>query len=229
MRKPKDPNDPFGVMSGGAINSAVDNISFAHDIVMCSATPAATVTITSATTATTPTTTIQGITGGKPSKIPKAQAVGTKNSIHPGPENGALNSMLTHLHDPNAPGALPISAAHYPDAQKNYKDPLRELVLISEAICVNDKDTAYLTNVKSLAKEAAVLENVIEVMPEQAGLMPLSPAPLGGQAAITAEMPSTLNLFQDPKDMVDPTKEREFMKRLEALDEADSEGFDGNS
>lgn len=57
------------------------------------------------------------------------------------------------------------------NTERDYKDPLRELVLISEAICIND--TAYLTNVKSLAKEASVLEHVKEVLPEQAGQMPV--------------------------------------------------------
>lgn len=64
-----------------------------------------------------------------------------------------------------------INSLNSQTTERDYKDPLRELVLISEAICIND--TAYLTNVKSLAKEASVLEHVKEVLPEQAGQMPV--------------------------------------------------------
>lgn len=174
------------------------------------------------------------------------------------PETGAINSMLSQLHGTQSlpattqpasfngiqssataasvvtttviqPAAAAMVGLHAQESQqKDYKDPLRELVLISEAICINDKDNAYLTNVSILAKEATVLEHVKEVFPEQAGQMPLSPAPLGGQHLVLSPPPSTtLNLFQDPKDMVDPIKEKAFLKKLEALEEGDSEGFDG--
>lgn len=139
--------------------------------------------------------------------------------------------------------------------EKDYKDPLRELVLISEAICIND--TAYLTNVKSLAKEATVLEHVKEVLPEQAGQMPVpmtlyiiynisiietailftavessnfqaSPAPLRPHPiAAPTEMQNISTMFTDPKDIVDPVKEQEFMRKLQALEDTDSECFDG--
>lgn len=107
---------------------------------------------------------------------------------------------------------------------KDYKDPLRELVLISEAICTTDKqDTMFLSNVKTLAKQATTLDNVKEIQPaEQIRQEHLSPVPLKPQ-------PKTLTLFKDPKEIVDPVKEREFLKKLEALDETDSEAFDGNS
>lgn len=172
-----------------------------------------------------------------PNATPKTSATLIKNASAPNPESGAINTMLSQLH---GTGSLPASTAGHhvitgTTPGIDYKDPLRELVLISEAICIDDKDTTYLSNVKILAKEATVLEHIKEVLPEQAGLMPLSPAPLGGQhppstilAGKTAvpEVNTTLNLFQDPKDMVDPIKEREFLKKLEALDD-DSEGFDG--
>lgn len=151
----------------------------------------------------------------------------------PPPTAGAINSMLTNLHSYSLPAGGVGCVQSTLLSTTDYKDPLRELVLISEAICVNDDNVAYQTNVKSLAKEATVLEHIKEVHPEQAGLMPLSPAPLGGQyaGAAAAVLPNVdvatkLNLFQDPKDMVDPVKEREFLKKLEALDD-DSEGFDG--
>lgn len=105
---------------------------------------------------------------------------------------------------------------------KNYKDPLRELVLISETTCTTDKqDTIFLSNVKTLAKQATTLENVKEIQPsEQIRQEHLSPVPL-------KPPPKSLIMFNDPKDTVDPVKEREFLKKLEALDETDSEAFDG--
>lgn len=243
-RKPKDINDPFGAKSGGALDSAVNVMSFAHDIVMCSDPPVSTTSgLVTGTTITTTTVTTNSNKTVTVSKVPngmsthKSSATLIKNASVPNPESGAINSMLTQLH---GTGSLPASTAGQHTITGltpgiDYKDPLRELVLISEAICIDDKDTTYLSNVKILAKEATVLEHIKEVLPEQAGLMPLSPAPLGGQhppstviAGKTAvpEVTSTLNLFQDPKDMVDPIKEREFLKKLEALDD-DSEGFDG--
>lgn len=220
-------------------------MSFAHDIVMCSDPPVSTTSVlATGTTATITTTmntnsnktvTVSKVPNG--TTAPKTSATLIKNASVPNPESGAINSMLSQLHGTSS---LPASTAgQHPITGTtpgiDYKDPLRELVLISEAICIDDKDTTYLSNVKILAKEATVLEHIKEVLPEQAGLMPLSPAPLGGQHTPSAsiagktaasEVSTTLNLFQDPKDMVDPIKEREFLKKLEALDD-DSEGFDG--
>lgn len=34
-------------------------------------------------------------------------------------------------------------------------------------------------------------------------------------------------MFTDPKDIVDPIKEKEFMKKIQALEDTDSECFDG--
>lgn len=230
------------MQSGGALNSAVDGMSFAHDIVMCTEPLVSTTTVaissktTHSSTSVSIGTTVTSTATGKPAVTPIAKPPILKNASAPAPDSGAINSMLSQIHG-NGSNSLPGLGSLTPqmsqpnDAQqKDYKDPLRELVLISEAICINDKDTTYLSNVKTLAKEATVLEHIKEVLPEQAGQMPLSPAPLGGQqaAANVPEMATTLNMFQDPKDLVDPVKEREFLKKLEALDEADSEGFDGN-
>lgn len=190
---------------------------------------------TTMTTNSNKTATVSKIPNGTSASKPSASL--TKNASVPNPESGAINSMLSQLHGTSS---LPAGGQHTIAGTTlgcDYKDPLRELVLISEAICIDDKDTTYLSNVKILAKEATVLEHIKEVLPEQAGLMPLSPAPLGGQhpqstavagKVAVPEVTSTLNLFQDPKDMVDPIKEREFLKKLEALDD-DSEGFDGKS
>lgn len=40
-------------------------------------------------------------------------------------------------------------------------------------------------------------------------------------------MQNITTLFTDPKDIVDPVKEKEFMRKLQALEDTDSECFDG--
>ncbi|GAB0098795.1 Transient receptor potential cation channel subfamily V [Sergentomyia squamirostris] len=110
------------------------------------------------------------------------------------------------------------------DTHVSYKDPLRELVLISEVLCVNDKN--FMANVQTLAREATVLEHIQEVPlkskePEKppAPKAPPSPKPAAGlQTAATT-------LFQNPKDVIDPEKEKAFLKQLEALEDTDSEAF----
>lgn len=159
IRKLRDPNDPFGVNSGGALSSAVDVMSFAHDIVMCND-----------TIITTQPKEPQNKNNNKlitqPSlKNEKAAPKPVPAPVHTTQANNQqqilqANNAMTQIYLPNSQ-----------TTERDYKDPLRELVLISEAICIND--TAYLTNVKSLAKEASVLEHVKEVLPEQAGQMPV--------------------------------------------------------
>lgn len=132
-------------------------MSFAHDIVMCND------TIT--------TTQPKDVQNSKPSATTQpslknekttAQPIVVGNATQPNGQQQLIqaNNIATHNH---------LQATQ--TTERDYKDPLRELVLISEAICIND--TAYLTNVKSLAKEASVLEHVKEVLPEQAGQMPV--------------------------------------------------------
>lgn len=101
----------------------------------------------------------------------------------------------------------------------NYKDPLRELVLISEKP-PQPGDPNYHSNVKTLAKEATSLDHVQEVKRE---------TPTGPATATTAPKPApapvTKQLFLDPKETVNVEREREFLKQLEALEESECEGF----
>lgn len=155
-------------------------MSFAHDIVMCNDT----------------------ITTTQPPKDP------TKNSQQQTTDTLAKNEKTTM--QPTALGssgqannqqvAPAIGTANQnqlvvtQSTERDYKDPLRELVLISEAICIND--TAYLTNVKSLAKEASVLEHVKEVLPEQAGQMPVLNDIFGSIFASAIFSPNTFRHHQ---------------------------------
>lgn len=179
-RKPRDAADLYGTAAtGGAINSAMDVMNFAADIVV--------------------------------------PVNGTMTPASLAPKTLKQNELNS--------GAAQPKAQHSVD----FKDPLRELVLIAETIGVDGetKDTAVLSSVNSLANQAAVLEHVQEVRPvslvQQTGAVPaLGVVPTGGTGS------TTLNLFQDPKDMVDPVKEQEFLRRLEQLEDGDSEGIDGN-
>lgn len=113
---------------------------------------------------------------------------------------------------------------------RNYKDPLRELVLISETPTLKP-DNTYVSNVTTLAKEATILEHVKEVHPEPAGGVVRSPslaAPTKVEKSIVStdvEKSSLSVMFQDPKDIVDPVKEQEFLRKLQELEESDSEGI----
>ncbi|XP_055682448.1 uncharacterized protein LOC129789581 isoform X2 [Lutzomyia longipalpis] len=106
----------------------------------------------------------------------------------------------------------------------DYKDPLRELVIISEAICVTDKN--YLANVQTLAKQATVLENVLEVPLKSKEVQKAPPKPPTPAPKVAAGLQSAATtLFQNPQDIIDPEKEKAFLKQLEALEDTDSEAF----
>ncbi|XP_059616781.1 uncharacterized protein LOC132261808 [Phlebotomus argentipes] len=133
----------------------------------------------------------------------------------------------TMMPQPGTQGKMSVKGSLHPSqlmhTSVDYKDPLRELVLISEAICVNDKN--YMANIQTLAKEATVLENILEVplkskepKPVPVKAAPLPPVAVGLQSAANT-------LFQNPNDVIDPEKEKAFLKQLEALEDTDSEAF----
>lgn len=111
----------------------------------------------------------------------------------------------------------------------NFKDPLRELVLISEKPGSN-VDTTFMTNVMNLAQEAAVLNDIKEVrmgkdheiLDSLAGYPETEP-PTNQKTGI-----SLASAFHSSKDVVDPVKEMTFLRRLKSLDESDSEGLNSD-
>lgn len=112
----------------------------------------------------------------------------------------------------------------HPTATK-YNDPLRELVLISEKP-PSQTDPNYHSNVKTLAKEATSLHHVQEVKRETPPIANQTTAQPTVVPAVPLVNPAAANqLFLDPKDTVNPEKEREFLKQLEALEESECEGF----
>lgn len=113
------------------------------------------------------------------------------------------------------------------DDDKPYKDPLRELILISEESSAK-VDVNYATN---LAKEASVLSHVKEIHLESninaSKATPKPPTVITVPQAASAVPPKDVSnlsvVFQDRKDTVDPIKEREFLIKLNAMEESESE------
>ncbi|XP_049532157.1 uncharacterized protein LOC125949289 [Anopheles darlingi] len=239
-----DLSDPF------AITAAIDVMSFTQDIVMVStevtpapllvgpmmgqgATPLARpLGTTTMMTTTTTTTTTAAVT--KPATVVAL----------PASASAAVTPALVKRHSvASAPGALDDPGWE----GKHYKDPLRELVMISDSASVDEN---YALNVKTLAIDASTLDHVHEVDVSQ---MPAVAAAMAGPGSCSTTRPTTpattmatgasqqqqqqqhqqpsqqqqnlgqLTLFQNPKDVVDPVKEREFLKTLEALEDTDSE------
>lgn len=102
---------------------------------------------------------------------------------------------------------------------------MRELILISEDSSAK-VDQIYATN---LAKEASVLSNIKEIHLETKTTLIQKPATL-----ITPVAPPTpldaggvknlSSAFQDKANIIDPVKEREFLMKISAMEESDTEG-----
>lgn len=119
-----------------------------------------------------------------------------------------------------------INSLFLQDNDKPYKDPLRELILMAEE-SVAKVDEQYATN---LAKEASILNNVkeirIDVNLTKAALKPVTILTAAPQLA-QKEATNLSSVFQDKKGIVDPAKEHEFLMKLNAMEESDTE-FVGN-
>lgn len=96
------------------------------------------------------------------------------------------------------------------------QDPLRELVLISD-------DSSQQTKALSLAREAANTLAVDEIRVDSK-FTPKKTVPIP-TISVEKNIVTLSAVFQDPKDAVDPEKEREFMDKLHAIEESDSEGL----
>ncbi|EAT38898.1 AAEL009258-PA [Aedes aegypti] len=163
-KKIYEEEDPF------AITNAIDVMSFTQDIVMVSSEPTGPPTIDPSKPAT---------IAVKPQTAPAAQPI---PEIPPQPPLVKRQSVVS----------APPAYDDFPP-MKDYKDPLRELVIISESPSVDDH---YVQSCKTLANDASTLDH---------------------------DTLGQLNPFLEAKDVVDPVKEREFLKTLEALEDTDSE------
>lgn len=148
--------------------------------------------------------------------------------------DGALNSALDVMSFAADIVMVPdVEPATATAGATDYKDPLRELVLISDTIANSDADPQMAT---ALAKQATTLQHVREVQPPPPTgvalppVRPVSTATTAAPPASAAAAPSdTATMFQDPRSMVDPVKEREFLRRLAAaLDDSGNDDDDAD-
>lgn len=95
---------------------------------------------------------------------------------------------------------------------------MRELILISEDTSAK-VDESYASN---LAKEASVLSHVKEIHLETKTLQ--KPTTIVTPPIPIPDVKNLSTVFQDKGDMVDPVKEREFLMKLTAMEESDTEG-----
>ncbi|KAL7022581.1 hypothetical protein ACKWTF_012298 [Chironomus riparius] len=218
-----DEEDPFG------LTAALDQMAFAQDIVMIDTDVAkgtTSVKMTSATIGASETqqfeeictlpdydsvvssTTIQTGTTAQiaPSETSVTQPVPSA-STQPTPTSTCKSSR--------APTATTTPAKGIPE--KTFTDPLRDLILLSEAILIDDEEE-FLRNVKSLAEESSCLDYVLEVKSTDS-YNQLQQRKQDLMKSVTLEQ--GIVLFQNPKEMVDPIKEAEFLKTLEALEDTD--------
>lgn len=113
---------------------------------------------------------------------------------------------------------------------KEYKDPLRELVLLT----VDGNIKTGHTLASTLANEASALGNLKEIRIETCATKEPQPKAMLRTPIVDVTRPTDIivpgisAVFQDPKDIVDPEKEREFLKMLKAMEESDSEGMIGD-
>lgn len=212
-KKRGEEEDPFD------LTAALDQMSFAQDIVMIESDPLKSTTVvemkpmvvpTEMQTAPPPdytTATTDPITS-EPSSV--TQPVSTEvvhiKTTTPTPPSTSQS---------RAPTATTTPAKGIPE--KTFNDPLRDLILLSEAILIDDEEE-FLRNVKSLAEDSSCLDYVLEVkstdlynqlQQQRKDLMKSNTLETG------------IVLFQNPKEMVDPVKEAEFLKTLEALEDTD--------
>lgn len=97
-------------------------------------------------------------------------------------------------------------------------------------------DESYATN---LAKEASVLTNIKEIQIHLESKTVPSPKPTtmvtqpaqqnqsnatAAAAAAPKDVKNLSTMFQDKSDMVDPVKEREFLMKISAIEESDTDG-----
>ncbi|XP_055617928.1 uncharacterized protein LOC129763150 isoform X2 [Toxorhynchites rutilus septentrionalis] len=191
-KKGYEDEDPF------AITAAIDVMAFTQDIVMVSTEPMGPPTID-------PTKPAAATTVKKPQTVLPSQSVSVQPEVPPPAKLTKRQSVVS----------APPAYDDFPP-MKNYKDPLRELVIISESPTVDDH---YAQNCRTLANDASTLDHVHEIdLARQSQLRQEEREEQQQQQNL-----GQLNLFLDAKDVVDPVKEREFLKTLEALEDTDSE------
>jgi hypothetical protein len=219
-RKKRGEEDPFGM------TAALDQLAFTQDIVMMDDLPPK---------GPTGTMTMDMSKGGIQTQPQPATGPPSYTTVMTTPMTAEIQMMagtatVTPVLSMDAKKTPPSTAQTRPSTttstpakgipEKTFSDPLRDLILLSEVILIDDED-AYINKVKFFAEDSSCLEHVVEVnskdsyiqiqqqMRDQLRMKELS-QPFDGMA-----------LFQNPKEVVDPIKEAEFLKTLEALEDTD--------
>ncbi|XP_050074270.1 uncharacterized protein LOC126561931 [Anopheles maculipalpis] len=226
--------DPF------AITAAIDVMSFTQDIVMVSTDTVCPLMPPTMAPATKPhVTTVPPGATVTPSNVRPLVPGAVQPPPPPAPPTQRQQPTRRHS-TASAPATINLGT----EEKLDYKDPLRELVIISESASVDEN---YAQNVKTLAIDASTLDHVHEIdisaMPSPGQSYRREPGPqqqqqqqqlssqqqpgIGTQQQQHQQQQQQnlgqLTLFQNPKDVVDPVREREFLKTLEALEDTDSE------
>lgn len=191
-------------------------MSFAQDIVMIESDPTKSTTVVAMTT----TATIQP---EAPTSLPPpdystaVEAVSSEPSsaVTQAPPVAVTTATPPSTSQSRAPTATTTPAKGIPE--KTFTDPLRDLILLSEVILIDDEED-FLRNVKSLAEDSSCLDYVLEVKSTDL-YNQLQQQRKQDLKSNTLEQ--GISLFQNPKEIVDPVKEAEFLKTLEALEDTD--------
>jgi transient receptor potential cation channel subfamily V member 6 len=210
-----------GVEDEFDLTAALDQMSFAQDIVMIESDPTKStmvVEMSTTTQITQPealaaqqpppdyTTATETVTSEPSSVVTQADKVQIKTTTPTPPSTSQSR----------APTATTTPAKGIPE--KTFNDPLRDLILLSEVILIDDEEE-FLRNVKSLAEDSSCLDYVLEV--KSTDLYNQLQQQRKHELMKSSTLETGISLFQNPKEMVDPVKEAEFLKTLEALEDTD--------
>lgn len=208
-KKRVDEEDPFG------FNAALDQMAFAQDIVMID-TDLSKTTVVDMTAST----------------VKPQEALTTELVAMPPPDYDSVAMTTTEqvssvTQEQKASTPPSVSQSRAPTAtttpakavipEKTFNDPLRDLILLSEVILIDDEEH-FMRNVKSLAEDSSCLDYVLEV--KSTDSYNQLQQRKQDQMLKTVEQ-DMVTLFQNPKEMIDPVKEAEFLKTLEALEDTD--------
>lgn len=214
-KKRGEEDDPFG------LTAALDQMSFAQDIVMIESDPAKGTAVVEMKAAAAP-----APAANVPTEQPPPDYAAIHEAITGEPSSvtqadDKVQIKTTTATPPSsshsrAPTATTTPAKGIPE--KTFNDPLRDLILLSEVILIDDEED-FLRNVKSLAEDSSCLDYVLEVRSTDSYNQLQQQRKQDLMKSNTLEQ--GISLFQNPKEIVDPVKEAEFLKTLELLEDSD--------
>lgn len=210
-KKRVDDEDPFG------LTAALDQMAFAQDIVMIDTDLSKGISSTVVEMKPQEASTTMGLVAMPPPDYDSAVTMTTTNT----------EQVSTVTQEQKASTPPSVSQSRAPTAtttpakavipEKTFNDPLRDLILLSEVILIDDEEH-FMRNVKSLAEDSSCLDYVLEVKSTDSYNQLQQRKQDQMKTAVEQDM---VVLFQNPKEMIDPVKEAEFLKTLEALEDTD--------